>query len=146
MKVLDVYGTSEAMNELEHALEDQDREIRIAAVRGLAKHRHEHVLATLEAMVSEGGLKDADLTEKKAFFEAYGVLAGASGIERLTTMLLPRGFMRRKEDPQTRACSAMALGTIGTDEALDALKRAGNDKDPLVRNAVNQAIREHAAK
>lgn len=146
VKVLDVYGTPDSMNALELALEDQNREIRIAAVRGLASHGHGHVLSRLEPMVVEGGLKDADLTEKKAFFEAYGVLAGPSGIEQLMTMLLPRGFMRRKEDPQTRACAAMALGTIGTDEALHALKQAQNDKDPLVRNAVNQAIREHAGK
>ena len=146
VKVLDVYGTPEAMNELEHALKDQNREIRIAAVRGLAKHGHVGVLATLEPMVVDGGLKDADLTEKKAFFEAYGVLAGPSGIEQLMIMLLPRGFMRRKEDPKNRACAAMALGTIGTDEALEALKQAGRDKDPLVRNAVNQAIREHGSK
>jgi HEAT repeat protein len=39
----------------------------------------------------------------------------------------------------------MALGKIGTREATDALERAQGDKDVLVRNAVNRAMREGAA-
>ena len=36
----------------------------------------------------------------------------------------------------------MALGKIGTPEAKQLLNSAANDKDPLVRNAVNKALRE----
>jgi HEAT repeat protein len=39
----------------------------------------------------------------------------------------------------------MALGKIGTREAADALQRAQGDKDVLVRNAVNRAMRGGAA-
>jgi HEAT repeat protein len=35
----------------------------------------------------------------------------------------------------------MGLGKIGTPEATAVLEQAANDKDPLVRNAVNQAMR-----
>ena len=57
-------------------------------------------------------------------------------------MLKVRGFMKRKEDPEIRACAAMALGKIGTDDAKAILGTAVNDKDHLVRNAVHQALRE----
>ncbi len=56
-------------------------------------------------------------------------------------MLLPKGFMKKKEDSQIRACAAMGLGKIGTPQAVAVLEQAANDKDPLVRNAVNQAMR-----
>jgi len=47
-------------------------------------------------------LKDADLTEKMAFFEAYGALAGAAGIPPLEKILVPKGgLLARKEDPET---------------------------------------------
>jgi HEAT repeat protein len=50
--------------------------------------------------------------------------------------------MRRKHDPQIRACAAMAVGKIGTPEARKVLQKAASDKDPLVRNAVTKALRE----
>ena len=40
-----------------------------------------------------------------------------------------------------RACAAMALGRVGTDGATASLRRAGNEKDVVVRNAVNKALR-----
>jgi HEAT repeat protein len=49
--------------------------------------------------------------------------------------------MKKKEDPQIRACAALGLGTIGTAEAASVLQQAAADKDALVRNAVNQALR-----
>ena len=83
-----------------------------------------------------------DLTEKMAFFEAYGAIAGSTGLKPLSGLLLPRGLLRMKEAAETRACAAMALGKIGTPEARDVLQRAADDKDPVVRNAVNRALRE----
>jgi HEAT repeat protein len=88
-------------------------------------------------------LRAAELTEKMVFFEAYGVLGGEKAVARLAPMLeATGGFMRRKEDPEIRACAAMALGKIGNEQARDLLERAQGDKDPLVRNAVAKALRE----
>jgi HEAT repeat protein len=38
----------------------------------------------------------------------------------------------------------MALGRIKTPEARDVLQRASDDKELVVRNAVNRALREAA--
>ena len=51
------------------------------------------------------------------------------------------GFMKKKEDPETRACAAMALGRIGSQAAKAALQKASQDKEPLVKNAVSRALR-----
>ena len=48
---------------------------------------------------------------------------------------------RRVAKGVVRACAAMALGRIGTDAAIAALRRAGTDKDILVRNAIAKALR-----
>ena len=92
-----------------------------------------------------GKLKNADLTEKMVFFEAYGSLAGANGIPLLEKMLTPKGLLAKREDPETRACAAMALGKIRSPQARAVLERAAQDKEALVRNAVNRALRESAA-
>jgi HEAT repeat protein len=59
----------------------------------------------------------------------------------LDGLLNGKGFLGRREDPEVRACAAMALGRVGTQGALDALRKASTDKEILVRNAVNRALR-----
>ena len=44
-----------------------------------------------------------------------------------------------------RACAAMALGRMRTHEAREVLERAAADKELVVRNAVNRALREAIA-
>ena len=146
VEALAAIGTAGAMQQLEKVVDDGDRDVRIAAVRVLAARGHRNVLGRIEAAVDGKALREADLTEKMAFFEAYGLLVGGAGVERLSGMLLSAGgFLKRKEDPETRACAAMALGKIGTPGARAVLEQAARDKDALVRNAVNQALREGRA-
>jgi HEAT repeat protein len=83
-----------------------------------------------------------DLTEKMAFFEAYGSIAGTTATKSLSSILLQRGLLKMKEPPDTRACAAMALGRIKSPEAREALQKAVDDKELVVRNAVNRALRE----
>jgi hypothetical protein len=143
VEALAAIGTPGAMQQLERAVDDADRDVRIAAVRVLAGRGHRNVLGRIEAAVEGKALRGADLTEKMAFFEAYGLLVGAVGVERLAGMLVSAGgFLKRREDPETRACAAMALGKIGTPEARAVLEQATKDKEALVRNAVNKALRE----
>ncbi len=141
-EALSAIGSPGAMKELERAIDDGDRDVRIAAVRVMAERGHRNALSKIEQAVKGKALRQADLTERQAFFEAYGVLAGPAGIESLRQMLVGKGLLRRKEDPETRACAAMALGKIGTPEAHSALQALGGEKDPLVKNAINRALRE----
>ncbi|MBI1967279.1 MAG: HEAT repeat domain-containing protein [Gemmatimonadetes bacterium] len=143
VEALTAIGSPAAMRLLEKAVDDSDRDVRIAAVKFLGQRGHRNAFPRIEAAVTANKLKDADLTEKMAFFEAYGALAGASGIPVLEKMLSSKsGLLARKEDPETRACAAMALGRIKAPEARTILQKAALDKEPLVRNAVSRALRE----
>src|SRR5881394_2612560 len=143
---LTTIGSPGATRLLEKAIDDQERDVRIAAVKFLGQRGHRNAFPRIEAAVMGAKLKDADLTEKMAFFEAYGALAGATGVPALEKLLVGRGgLLSRKEDPETRACAAMALGKIRTPVARAVLQKASQDKEPLVRNAVNRALREVGA-
>ena len=143
VEALTAIGSPSAFRLLEKAIEDIDRDVRIAAVKYLAARGHRNAFQRIESSVTGGKLKDADLTEKMAFFEAYGALAGGAGVGTLEKMLLVKGgVFAKREDPETRACAAMALGKIKTPEARAVLDKAKEDKEPLVRNAVNRALRE----
>jgi HEAT repeat protein len=143
VEALTTIGSPSATRLLEKAIDDSERDVRITAVKFLGQRGHRNAFPRIEAAVLGNKLKDADLTEKMAFFEAYGALAGAAGIPPLEKLLVPKtGLLARKEDPETRACAAMALGKIRTPAAREVLQRVSQDKEALVRNAVSRALRE----
>jgi hypothetical protein len=137
-------GTPAALSLIDRAIDDTDKSVRIAAVRAAGTRGYKGALKRVESVVL-GKSKVVDLTEKMAFFEAYGSIAGANGLKALSAILLQRGMLMMKEPADTRACAAMALGRIKTPEARDILQRALEDKELVVRNAVNRALREVAA-
>ena len=135
-------GTPGALQSLERALDDTDREVRIAAVRALGLRGYKNALKRLQTAVLNRGLKNADLTERIAFFEAYALIAGPAALDPLARILLPGGLFSRKESAESRACAAIALSRLRTPEALGILQQAKDDKELVVRNAVNRALRE----
>jgi HEAT repeats len=135
-------GTPAALALIDKSIEDDDRGVRLAAVRVVGGRGYKGALKRVEAVVLGKGMKDMDLTEKMAFFEAYGTIAGAAGLKALSGLLLPRGLLKLKESPETRACAAIAIGKIRTPEAREVLGRMTEEKDLVVRNAVNRALRE----
>jgi len=143
VEALTTIASPNAVRLLEKAIDDGDRDVRIAAVKFLGQRGHRNAFPRIEAAVLGSKLKDSDLTEKMTFFEAYGALAGTAGIPTLEKLLVPKGgLLARKEDPETRACAAMALGKIRAPAAREVLQKVAQDKEPLVRNAVSRALRE----
>ena len=145
VQALEKIGTPGAMGQLERAVDDADRNVRLAAVRAAGARGYKGALKRIEAVVLGKAVKEMDLTEKMAFFEAYGAIAGPPALKTLAGMLLPRGLLKLKQSSDLRACAAIALGKLRTAEAREVLSSAADDKDLVVRNAVNRALRESAA-
>jgi HEAT repeat protein len=137
-------GTPAALGFIEQAIEDTDRAVRLAAVRAAGARGYKGALKRVENVVLGRAVKEMDLTEKMAFFEAYGAIAGPAGLKPLSGILLPRGLLKLKEPPETRACAAMALGKIRSPDARELLQKVAEDKDLVVRNAASRALRESA--
>lgn len=135
-------GAATAGRKLMELLEDPDREIRIAAAKALSALEFVAACPVLEAAISSKRLRAADTTEKIAFFEAYGRLAGGEGIALLDRMLNGRSWLGRWEDPELRACAALGLGRVRHPSAHKALSTASSDVDPVVRSAVARALRK----
>jgi hypothetical protein len=134
-------ATPGAMQGLDRALEDQDADVRIAAVKVLASNGHTPSVSRIEQQLKTREIREAPLAEKMAFFESYGTLCGDAGIEFLDSILNARRFLGKRESAELRACAAVALGKIGSSVAIEALQRSANDSDVIVRNAVSRAAR-----
>ena len=133
--------TALTMKALVRLMEDTHPEVRTAAVRALALRRFQGALPVLEQTILGEELRSRDLTERKAFFEAYGTIAGDSAVSNLEGILLRKDF-GRSEDSDTRACAAIALGNTGGQSAWATLRRAAKDRDPVVRSAALTALQE----
>jgi HEAT repeat protein len=145
IQALSEIGTPGAMQALERGVEDADREVRIATVRAIQTRAYRAGLPKLEAAVHGRAIRSADLSEKMALFEAYGSMCGDAGVAALDATLNGKSMFGRREEPEIRACAAMALGRVGTPTAHEALQRAATEKDVVVRNAVSRALRGASA-
>lgn len=126
-------------------LDDPERDVRVGAARALGALQYTAARTPLEAAIGSKRLRAADRSEKIAFFEAFGQLAGAEGVALLDRALNGRSWLGRGESPEVRACAALALARVRHPAARAALSAAANDSDPVVRSAVQRALREASA-
>ncbi len=127
---------------LERALADEEREIRIAAARALGELRYTPAAETLSGLIRGKPIRSADISEKVAVFEAYGLSAQDDGVGLLDELLNRKGLLGKRESTEMRAAAALGLGRIASAEARAALERAARDEDPVVRSNVNRALRQ----
>lgn len=133
---------STAAGALQEALRDSDRDVRVAAARALGVLRYTPAAAHFREIIESKEIRQADISEQIAMFENYGRLADEAGVGLLDSLLNAKGFLGRKESGEIRACAALALGKMATQEAREVLERALSEQDPVVRSAVNRALRE----
>ncbi len=139
-------GTPGALSALESALTDADRDIRLATIRALMARTHRPALQKVQAVLLGRSTREIDRTERIALFELYGTICGDAGVAVLDPILNPKtGLFAKKEDPELRACAAIALGKINSDAARASLQKSASEKDVIVRNAVSRALRGGSA-
>ena len=134
-------GGSAVTGTLQDALDDSEREVRIAAARALGAMRFRPAARRFRDIVTSRNLRAADITEKVAFFESYGDVADEGAVPLLSKLLNGRGLLGRREPAEMRAAAALALGRIDSPEAERALLVAREESDPVIRSAVNRALR-----
>ena len=127
------------------ALSDEESDVHVAAAEALATLGHEAAAPALKELVTGKEIRQADLTEKIALFESYGVLGGAGAAEVLSELLNKKGFFGRREPSEIRASAARALGKAGLPSAQEALRVAEKDEDAVVRTAVRNALQGQGA-
>ncbi len=133
---------SGAVSRLQDVLRDPERDVRIAAAKALGMLRYGPAARAFRNVLEGKAIRQADVSEQIAFFESYGLVRDPRGVAFLDGLLNGRGFLGRKETGEVRACAALALGKFGTPEARAALEKAATEQDPVVRSAVNRALRE----
>lgn len=123
------------------ALDDVERDVRIAAARALVEVGLAPAADRLREHLQSRELREADLGEQRAFFDSYARLAGAEAVDVLDRLLNGGVLGFGRGSSEIRGCAALALGIVGTPQAEKTLRKAEEDGDPVVRNAVGRALR-----
>ena len=134
-------NASSVASALEKTLRDPERELRIAAAKGLGALQYRPAAKTLSAIVKGRAIRTADISEKVAVFEAFGIIAEEDGLDVLDGLLNGKGFLGKREPTEIRAAAALALGRIPGAKARASLEQATQDDDAVVRSNVNRALR-----
>jgi hypothetical protein len=132
---------STAAGALLHTLDDPEREVRIAAAKALGVLRYGPAAKQLQEIAESREIREADISEKVAVFEALALVAEDQAVPMLDKLLNGKGFLGKREPSEVRAAAALGLGKVNTPGAKQVLSRASGDEDPVVRTAVNRALR-----
>ena len=128
---------------LERGLSDGDREVRLFVVRALGARGHKGALKVIEPLVLGKEAEDRDLTERQAFFEAFALIAGTAAFGPLSELIQAGGgLFKRKASSETRACAVAAIAKLKHPDVRAIVQKAAQEKDAVVRNAANRALRE----
>ncbi|HVX88592.1 MAG TPA: HEAT repeat domain-containing protein [Gemmatimonadales bacterium] len=145
-QALGAIGSPGALQALERGLGDEDREVRLFAVRVAAEKGYKGALRQVEALVLGKNVETVDLTERQAFFEAFARIAGNAALAPLLEIAAAKGGMFKKSfAPETRVCAVLGLSKMKNPEARSAIEKLKDDKEVVVRNAVTRALREMGA-
>lgn len=137
-------ATPGAMEVLVGAIAHPAREVRLSVYRAIASTRYRGAFAVLRRELEARAIRQADLTEKRAFVEACVAAGGDEATPMLDALLNGKSLLRHREPADVRACAAYGLGLIGTASALASLQRAAASTDPIVKRAISQAMRGEA--
>ena len=118
----------EAIEVLGLALQDENEEVREAAIHALIRIGSDHAARTIAV-----ALRDRDVSVRKEAIEALGKIGGGDAIQALGSML-------RDEDPWLREETVEALGKIGGESAITLLQQALHDEDRFVRESAAEAL------
>ena len=134
-----------AADALEQTLDDPERDLRVAAARALGALEHRPAAKVLATKTESKETRVADISEKVAFFEAFGMVAGDDGVDLLDRLLNGKRFLGKREPTDIRSAAALGLGKIGSQAARAALDHASDDGDAVVRSNVGRALRGEGA-
>ena len=141
VEALAAIASTGALQALEPALDDSEREVRLAALRAIGSSRHTAAIPKLGALLKRRELRTADRAEKAALFDAFGRLCGDAGVPLLDGMLNGRSLLGPREPQEVRACAVRALALVGTERATASLRKSATTRDAVVRNEVARALR-----
>jgi hypothetical protein len=140
VRALTKIGGRSAEGTLLAILQSEDQETRRQAILSLGALKCTAALPALLELATRRDGKGRLLDEKKEAVNALGQIGSSEALPQLKTILKRRRFWFGSRDDELRAAAALALGKIGSPDALALLHQATEDRSEQVARASRLAL------
>uniref|UniRef100_UPI003D81C3B1 HEAT repeat domain-containing protein n=1 Tax=Trichloromonas sp. TaxID=3069249 RepID=UPI003D81C3B1 len=140
IRALTKIGGRSAEGTLLQILDCEDRDMRRQTILSLGALKCTAALPALLDLASQRDGKDRRLDEKKEAINALGQIGSSDAVPQLKAILKRRRFWFGSRDNELRAAAALALGKIGSQDALALLHKATEDRSEQVARAALLAL------
>jgi HEAT repeat protein len=141
IEALAAIGSLAGVEALAAALEDESRDVRLAAVQAILVLKPKGADQILRKWVTSPQIANRDQSEQVALFKAYATVGGEGAVSALDKLLNGRRWWGGRRSPTLRASAARALGFSETEEARQVLLKAQKEGSTAVQSAVRVALR-----
>jgi HEAT repeat protein len=140
LRALESIGSEDVEKPLMIVLNDGDPQIRISALKILRRFGNKKLFELMKEKVLADDLKERPYTEKKEIFEALAETGGENAFPILSEFFRKKGFLRKTETSELRACAAYGLGILGTKESVELLQKGVSEKEGFVSDACKKVL------
>jgi HEAT repeat protein len=131
-----------AMEVMADAVDDENSQIRVAALRALVRGNCRKAAERIRVLIEQKDFGKKELYEKKEHFDALGRLLGNETVPFLKNYLLQTSWWGRGHLDEMRLCASLALNRIGTPEAIAVLQEGALSGDKTIRKISQDALKE----
>ena len=142
IRALGELGGGGVFQALKGCLDDQEIQIRSAALRALGMIASEASKRIIMDKISDKAFKDKEFEEKKEYFEVLSKWKDNEVFTFLAELLKRKSFLfgSAKTD-EIRACAAYAMGLLGNNDAAPLLTKYKGDGSKLIREFAFTALK-----
>lgn len=124
------------------ALHDPDPQVRTMALRHLANARDASVVPVLMERMKAKEFADVQVEEKKRFFTALAMIGGQQLVTYFHEQLTVRGLLNKIHLDEMRMGAAVALGVVGTPEAIQILEANVASTNKAIRDSCVEVLKK----
>lgn len=119
---------------------DESSALRIKALQILAREKQSFALKPALALTAAPDFKARDIAEKKAVYEAIGVLGSEQMLPLFREMLLKKHWFKKAPEKDSAICAVAGLSKMKNAAALQLLEEARKQRNPEIGGIIEQAI------
>jgi HEAT repeat protein len=141
INALGALGAQDVLRALQDSLKEEDVSIRLAAIRSIARIGGPLAKKILLDEINSKDFLHKDFNEKKELLEALCQWREPAIEELIIGFFKKRSFFRKSRYTELNAIAAYCLGLLGTERALEVLKKNRNSKNPMIQESIIKAIK-----
>lgn len=141
LHVLDMMQGSEAADLLIQFIADSDLSNRVYVIKSLVKKKVTEGLPILLGLIEDHEFENKAFFEKKEIFNGIAKLGGEDVVPEMEQYLKVRWHLFKNIKVDERGvCASLALQSIGSPTAIDALREGSQSRNKAVREACQKSL------